>query len=137
MPVVPVVLAADNNYVSMLTTTILSMLENASSERFFDVVIFEKDISPRNQDLMHGFFSRFENARLRFVNVGELLGGRVLHTNNPHISAETYYRFLIQEVLPAYEKVLYLDSDLIVCGDVAEALRYRPWRQPHRGCHRC
>ena len=120
MPVVPVVLAADNNYVPMLTTTILSMLENASSERFFDVVIFEKDISPRNQDLMHRFFSRFANARLRFVNVGELLGGRVLHTNNPHISAETYYRFLIQEVLPAYEKVLYLDSDLIVCGDVAE-----------------
>ena len=41
-------------------------------------------------------------------------------TNNPHISNETYYRFLIQELLPYYSKVLYLDSDLIVKGDVAE-----------------
>lgn len=43
-----------------------------------------------------------------------------LSTNNPHISVETYYRFLIQEILPDYDKVLYLDSDLIIQGDISE-----------------
>lgn len=118
--VVPVVLAADNNYVPMLATTIFSMLENASTERLYDVVILEKDITAKNQELMRAFFSRFENARLRFLNVGEILGAYDLRTNNEHISVETYYRFLIQEVLPGYDKVLYLDSDLIVRGDAAE-----------------
>ena len=120
-PVVPIVLAADDAYVPMLTTTLLSALRNASRDRFYDVVIFEKDISPRNQQLMRAFFSeRFDNAALRFVDVSGLTRSYDLKTSNEHISVETYYRFLIQDVMPGYDKVLYLDSDLIVRGDVAE-----------------
>ena len=33
---------------------------------------------------------------------------------------ETYYRFIIQEALSFYTKILYLDCDLIVNGDIAE-----------------
>lgn len=118
--VVPVVLASDDAYVPMLTTTIYSMLNNAAAERHYDVVVLERDISQEHQNRMGRFFSRFENMNLRFVNVGNLVEGYGLTTNNPHISVETYYRFLIQEVLPFYDKVLYLDSDLIVRGDIAE-----------------
>ena len=118
--VVPVVLASDDAYVPMLTTTIYSMLKNASQGRHYDVVVLERDISAEHQRRMGAFFSRFENATLRFCNVGSLIEGHGLTTNNPHISVETYYRFLIQGMLPFYDKVLYLDSDLIVRGDVAE-----------------
>ena len=120
-PVVPIVLAADDAYVPMLTTTIYSALCNASPERFYDVVVFERNISTRNKRRMREFLSaRFDNAGLRFKNVEELVGFYDLSTSNEHISVETYYRFLIQDVMPGYDKVLYLDSDLIVCGDVAE-----------------
>lgn len=119
-PVVPVVLASDDAYVPMLTTTILSMLENASSDRFYDVAVFERNISAQHRDEMCAFFSRFENASLRFYNVRHLISGHDLVTNNEHISLETYYRFLIQEAFAEYDKVLYLDSDLIIQGDVAE-----------------
>ncbi len=118
--VVPVVFAADNNYVPMVTTTIYSMLKNASPECFYDVVILEKDFSAYNKRLMSEFFSQFENASLRFVNVAGMVQAYNLQTSNEHISVETYYRFLIQKVLPGYDKVLYLDSDLIVQGDVSE-----------------
>lgn len=118
--VVPVVLASDDAYVPMLTTTIFSMLSNASNERHYDVVILERDISAEHKSLMRRFFERFPNATLRFSDAGSLVDGYRLTTNNAHISIETYYRFLIQEVLPGYDKVLYLDADLIVEGDVAE-----------------
>lgn len=120
LPVVPVVLAADDAYVPMLTTTVFSALKNASKDRFYDVVVFEKDITPRNQRLMRAFFSeRFDNASVRFVDVSGLVRAYDLKTSNEHISVETYYRFLIQDVMPGYDKVLYLDSDLIVRGDIA------------------
>ena len=119
-PCVPVVFAADNNYVPMLTTTIFSMLSNASPERSYDIIVLEKDITQRNKDMATEFLSQFANARIRFCDVGSLIRAYDLQTNNEHISVETYYRFLIQDVLPGYDKVLYLDSDLIVCGDVAE-----------------
>ena len=119
-PTIPVVFASDDAYVPMLTTTILSMLENASKDCFYDVVVFERNISWQHQDDMRAFFARFENASLRFYDVKHLTSGHDLATNNAHISLETYYRFLIQEAFADYDKVLYLDSDLIIQGDVAE-----------------
>ena len=119
-PVVPVVFAADNNYVPMVTTTICSMLENASIESFYDIVILEKDFSERNKRIMSDFFSQYENASIRFANVSGMVKAFNLQTSNEHISVETYYRFLIQQVLPGYDKVLYLDSDLIVEGDISK-----------------
>lgn len=119
-PVIPVVFAADNNYVPMLTTTIYSALKNASSKYRYDVVVMQRDITADNQSAMQAFFSQFPNATLRFANVSRTIENYQLTTNNPHISVETYYRFLVQELLPFYDKVLYLDSDLIVKGDISE-----------------
>lgn len=119
-PVVPVVFASDDNYAPMLTTTIHSMLRNASPRFRYDIVVLTRDISPRRREVMHGFLSPYDNVNLRFVDVSRYIAEYDLSTNNAHISEETYYRFLIQKVLPFYDKVVYLDSDLIIEGDVSE-----------------
>ena len=64
----------------------------------------------------------YPNVSLRFFDAARLLVNHELKAN-AHISVETYYRFLIQDVLPDYDKVLYLDCDLIVNADVAELYR--------------
>ena len=119
-PIVPVAFAADNNYVPMVSTTIYSMLKNASSDYRYDIYVLSRDISGENQQRMRDFFAQFDNASLRFLDVSHLIEGYSLATNNPHISIETYYRFLVQELMPFYDKVLYLDSDLIVKDDVSK-----------------
>ena len=118
--VVPVVFAADNNYVPMLTTTIYSMLKNASTNRMYDVIVLERNITDENKRYMRQFFARFSNALIRFFDVNRYLAGFNLTTSNAHISIETYYRFIIQEALPFYSKLLYLDCDLVVNGDITE-----------------
>lgn len=118
--IVPVALAANDAYVPMLATTLFSMLKNASEQYRYDVVVLHQDISSAHQEDLRWVFRRFENATIRFVNVGRFVEGYLLATNNPHISIETYYRFLIQDVFPDYNKAIYLDSDLIVEGDVSE-----------------
>ena len=120
LPVVPVVLAADDNYVPMLTTTIYSMLKNASTSFHYDVVVIGRDIPAERRSVMSRFLSRFPNMTLRFVDPNPIVGAYELKTNNAHIGIETYYRFLIQGLLPFYDKVLYLDSDLVVEGDISE-----------------
>ena len=119
-PVIPVVFAADNSYVPMLATTAYSAMANASRAYRYDVVVLHRDISWSNQELLREFLERFDGVSLRFCDVGGIIGRYRLTTSNAHISVETYYRFLVQELLPFYDKVLYLDSDLIVKGDVSE-----------------
>ena len=120
LPVVPVVFAADDNYVPQLGTTIYSAMANASKDRHYDVVVLQRNIAWDKQERLRAFFQQFDNMTLRFINVDRLVSGVNLTTNNAHISVETYYRFLIQQVLPFYDKVLYLDSDIIINGDIAE-----------------
>ena len=37
-----------------------------------------------------------------------------------HFKEETYFRLLLPDILPDYNKILYLDSDMVVCADIAE-----------------
>ena len=120
-PIVPVVFAADDGYVPMVTTTIRSMLDNASKDRFYDIVVLTSNISGEHQGLMREcLVGNANNASLRFHDVSPIASDFELATNNAHIGIETYYRFIIQAVMPEYDKVLYLDSDLVIEGDVAE-----------------
>ena len=119
--IVPVVFAADDGYVPMVTTTVRSMLDNADKTRFYDIVILTSNISWEHQELMReNLTAGADNVSLRFHDVSAVIDQYDLATNNEHIGIETYYRFIIQLVMPGYDKVLYLDSDLIVEGDVAE-----------------
>lgn len=119
-PIVPVVFAADDNYVPQLTTTVYSAMKNADPSYFYDVVVLQRNIAWDKQERLRDFFKQFPNMSLRFTNVERELSGHDLSTNNAHISIETYYRFLIQKLLPFYDKILYLDSDIVINGDIAK-----------------
>ena len=119
-PTIPVVFAADDNYVPMLTTTIHSVLANASDAYFYDVVVLQNGITADHQRIMRAFLEASGKASVRFAEAGSLVDKYNLRTNNAHIGIETYFRFLIQELMPWYDKVLYLDSDLVVEGDISQ-----------------
>ncbi len=118
--VIPVVFASGDNYVPVMTTAIYSMIKNANSDFRYDVVVLHKNVTAENQNAMIKFFSKFDNMSLRFFNVENIVEDFALVASSGHIGTETYYRFLIQEVLPEYDKVVYLDSDLVVMGDISE-----------------
>lgn len=119
-PIVPIVLAADDNYVPMLGTTIESVLENSSPANFYDLIVLTKDISDANRAVLTEVVERFAHASLRFMDISARIADYELSTSNPHISIETYFRYFIPAILPEYDKALYLDSDLIIESDVAE-----------------
>ena len=121
--IVPVAFAADNNYVPMLTCTITSMLHNASPDCHYDITIMTTDISDNNRKIMRSHFAKLRSVTVNFIDVSRFVSHYRLDTNNQHIGIETYYRFLIQDLLPYYDKVAYLDSDLIIKGDIAELFR--------------
>lgn len=116
---VPVVFAANDKFVPMCSTTIQSLLETADPSRNYDLTVLHTDITPYNQKLMSIQVSKYPNFSLRFFNTAPITEKYKLKANE-HISVETYYRFLIQDILPDYDKVLYIDCDLVATHDLAE-----------------
>ena len=116
---IPIVFAANDRFVPMFTACYQSMLEHISTEYNYDVVLISSDISEVNMAIILQMGSMYSNVSLRFYHPGQLLKNYSLKAN-AHISVETYYRFLIQSILPDYSKVLYLDCDTIITADLVD-----------------
>jgi lipopolysaccharide biosynthesis glycosyltransferase len=117
---VPVVFASNERFAPSLGVCLSSLLEHASTERNYDIVVLSSDLSGDSCHRLSLTAGGRDNVSLRFFDPRGLLEGKALQKNpTDHISEETYYRFLISSILPGYRKVLYLDCDTVVNADVA------------------
>lgn len=60
-----------------------------------------------------------ENFTIRYLDPTPYIQGCSFYVRG-HFSIETYFRLVLPELLPAYQKILYLDSDMVVQQDVAD-----------------
>lgn len=117
--VVPVVFACSREYIPVFSVCLRSLLDHAGADALYDIVLIIRNIGDGQKDVLHRMTAPYPNVSLRFVDPLPLLEGYTLKAN-AHISVETYYRFLIQEILPEYDRVLYLDSDMVIRADVRD-----------------
>lgn len=115
---VPIVLAANQKYVPILFTCAQSVVNHTSRYRNYEIYVFHTDIEAESQ---REFLERLQrgNVHITFVNVARRVSGYRLEAKE-HITTETFYRFLILDILKVYPKVVYLDCDMIIMRDVAD-----------------
>jgi glycosyl transferase, family 8 len=107
-----IVLAADNAYLIPLETTIKSVLYH---NRDVDFYILNSDIAPEWFKLL-GRKMEVVNSTIHNVHFDkELFEG---YKTGPHLNYASYFRFFATEVVES-DKVLYLDSDIIVTGELS------------------
>lgn len=115
--VIPIVLAADDKYVPMLGVTIHSILMNSCVEDEYYFYIFYTQMNKMHRQRLE--LMKKKNVKFFFVNLTEKMFG-IRRERSNHLSIETVYRLFIPEILQEYDKVLYLDCDLVVTCNIAE-----------------
>lgn len=116
---VPIVFAASDKFVPVFATCLESLLGHLNQKYNYDVILIQSDVTNGNKSRLSKMVEPYKNVSLRFYDAMCLLPGYKLKAN-AHISVETYYRFLIQDAMPEYEKVLYLDCDLVINDDITK-----------------
>lgn len=117
MSVIPIVMAANDAYVPYLGVAICSLIKHTSDKFLYKIYVLHTDIPPERQKPICDM--QKNNVHVEFKNINE----QIKEYNIPtvfHLRPETAYRLVIDQIFPEYEKVLYLDSDIVVCKDVAE-----------------
>lgn len=117
--IIPIFFAVDDGYIPFLAVTLKSMLSNASNNYNYDIKILYTSISDENKTKILKLET--DNAKIEFVDLNyyiEELQSK-LYTRD-YYTKTTYYRLLIPNLYPQYDKAVYLDSDLTVLGDVSE-----------------
>lgn len=113
--VVPVVFATNDNYAPYLSVAIESLKEFSSLNNYYDIYVFNSDLSMLNQHKLK--MSEKDNIHIRFLDVSSFIKTNVLYERD-YFSVEMYYRLLISEIFWFYKKVVYLDCDLVVLSDI-------------------
>jgi lipopolysaccharide biosynthesis glycosyltransferase len=112
---VPVFFACNDEYFPHVLAAMASLLENAHSENRYDLVVLHGEhLSNANMTLAGEWIRRWSNASLRFFDMGGIMAG------NDDFASETYYRLFLPWICRSYDKVVYLDADLVLFTDVAE-----------------
>ncbi|QPK94470.1 DUF4422 domain-containing protein [Actinomyces sp. zg-332] len=117
---VAIALAADDYYVPYVATVLTSIKQNSSNENNYDIFVMNKNISPVNQRRLNDIFKDNSNFSLRFVDISRFENEFKHLFLRGHFTIETWFRLFMPKIMPNYEKILYLDSDLVVNHDVAE-----------------
>jgi lipopolysaccharide biosynthesis glycosyltransferase len=117
---VAVMLATNNNYAPYCGVMLQSIIENANPARNYDLVIISRDIDEKYKKLIESMAR--QNISIRVIYTHEyvneaLFEAFVIHG---HFSIEAYFRFFIPQLFEKYEKVLYLDCDMVVLHDIAD-----------------
>ncbi len=119
LKVIPIFFAIDDKYTPFIAVALKSLIENASKEYNYQIKILHTNVQKKHMEQI----KKFENANvnIEFVDLGyyiekvkDKLYTRDYYTNT------TYFRLFLPELYPQYNKVLYLDSDIIVLGDISE-----------------
>ena len=113
-----IVFAINKSYKDILSVLLLSILENNKQE-FIHFYILTTDFNEedkKNYDFLHKLYKNFEISFLK----PDADRFKDLKLNIDYISIETYYRYLIAELLPTEDRALYLDADMVVNGSLSE-----------------
>ena len=115
--IIPVVFATNEGYAPYAGVTITSIIENSSKEYFYDIYVFYTDLSEDTISRFHQM--KGDNFSVTCKDVNSYIDRELLYENF-HFSKEMYYRILIPTILSQYDKVIYLDCDMVVLGDLSE-----------------
>lgn len=121
--VIPIFYACDDNFVKYTVVSFQSMKEHASRDRKYCIHVLHTNISKEMQDVMYAM--QDEQFQVCFDDVTEYL--KSINDKLPlrdYYSKTTYFRLFIAEMFPEYDKAIYIDSDTVVLGDVAEVYAF-------------
>lgn len=118
-----VALACDDKYMPYTGALLQSIIENAGQDAFYDIVVMHNSISENNQRICKELAKGYSNVSIRFLDVSRNFAAYAAVHVDRHLTVETYFRFMIPDLFKEYDKVLYLDCDMVVNDDIAKLFK--------------
>ena len=108
--------SVNDQYSSLVYVSMISILTN---KELFTYIIFyliiSDNFSKKNIDFLNSLYNDFDLFNITFIKMDDRYKKAYI---SRYITQESYYRFSLGELLPNLNKIIYLDSDIIVFKDL-------------------
>ena len=116
MNIIPIVFCFDNNLVEPACVALSSLMMNAKEDTFYDIFILYSHKHLLNHEEIDKLSFYYKNCRIQYRTVDSTFDEAFEIRG---ITTPAYYRLLIPELIPEYDKVLYSDVDVIFRSDLS------------------
>ena len=119
---IPIAFTTNLKFLDYVAAPINSLLINTSKEYNLDIIIlYNDDIDVTEQQKFLEKYQNIGNNVIRFLNISEKYKEYKFDTINLNnrFTNVTLYRLILPDIVD-YDKIIYLDVDLIVIGDISE-----------------
>lgn len=111
---------SDDNYVPYLGTAVYSAIKNVSADTNLDILIFENGYSEKNKQLLLNLASGKRNVSIRLIDLLPLVEELKVNPSK-HVSINCFAKiFCTDDMFCDYERIIAMDSDLLVLKDLAD-----------------
>lgn len=114
---VHVAIPTDENYVRPLMVTVYSLLFNVRNyARYYIHILVPQNFSVKSRKLIKDVITEFPFAEAKFIEFSERIFRKI--RINSKFTTPTLYRLVLCNFMEDVDQCLYLDSDLVVLGDL-------------------
>ncbi|MDO5151123.1 MAG: glycosyltransferase family 8 protein [Oscillospiraceae bacterium] len=122
--IIPVFFSIDDKYAPYLSVALCSLIQNASEKNTYKIIILYRKgmLSSENMgniisDIPTHFIIEFIDMDDRIETITDRMENRL---RCDYFTPTIFYRLFIPAMFPEYKKAIYLDSDIVVLGDISD-----------------
>ena len=123
--VIPVFFAIDDHFAPYLDCALRSMQENASREFTYEIYVMYDDLSEERQNMIAS--GHRDSFTIHFIPMQDKFDASPYFSQNKlrcdYFTMTIFFRLFIAEMFEEYDKGIYIDSDIVVPGDISEMYR--------------
>ncbi len=112
---IPVFLISDENYIKYTAVTMQSVMSGTKEKISF--YILDGGITPDSKEKIEQILTKTGNS-VEFIPMDLKLFDKF--PDIAHFSLNMYFRYLIPDLKPQLKKALYIDTDMVINGDIAD-----------------
>ncbi len=119
---IPIFFTIDNGYAPYISVAIKSIIENASKEYNYKFIVLHQGLNEENIEKISSLEK--ENFEIKYIYMKdgmESITDRVeTRLRGDYFTLTIYFRLFIPDMFPEYDKGIYIDSDVVVPGDISK-----------------
>ena len=123
---IPIFFTIDDKYAPYVSVAISSIIENASKEYNYKIIIIYQELTNENIEKISRLQN--DNFKIEFVYMKDTLDAITDRVENrlrcDYFTLTIYFRLFIPEMFKEYDKGIYIDSDIVVPGDISELYNF-------------